>query len=523
MQSHTSFGETVRESRRALDLTQVRLAAQVGCAPDTIRKIERGRYRPSQEIAKRLAECLQVATEDQQRFVYQARAVANTLDSLSPTLLPHRTIKLPTPPTPLIGRAQEVTTARAILRRQDVRLLTLTGAPGIGKTRLALQLAHEIASEFKDGVVFVNLGSLRDPQQVASTIAQKLGDVVLVEDLEEYLREKQTLLLLDNFEQVRDGAPLLGILISAAPRLKVLVTSREALRLYGEYEFHVPPLALPLPEEPTTSETLKIMANVPSVALFLQRAQAVKPEFALTIANSLDVAEICVRLDGLPLSIELAAARIKLLTPENILVKLDHRLHLLTGGARDLPLRQQSLRAAINWSFHLLLPEEQVLFRRMSVFAGGCTHEAAEAVCDIGNDLQMDMGILDALQSLVDKSLLYIYPGAYGTSRFGMLETIREYALEQLIASGELQATQWRHAQYYQSQVEVMAPELDKPRSDDWIEALVQEHDNLQEALEAAFQRGDTEVVLSLSSVLWESGVSMPMARVALGWTRSAN
>lgn len=519
MQTHTSFGDMVRETRRALDLTQARLAAEVGCAPDTLRKIERGRYRPSQEIAKRLAECLKVAPEDQQSFVYQARAAANALDSLSSTFLPQRINKLPTPPTPLIGRAQEVTTARAILRRQDVRLLTLTGAPGIGKTRLALQLAHETASEFKDGVVFVNLGSLRDPQQVAGTIAQRLGNVVLVEDLEEYLREKQMLLLLDNFEQLREAAPLLGALISAAPRLKVLVTSREALRVYGEYEFNVPPLALPLPEEPTTSEALKLLSNVPSVALFLQRAQAVKPDFALTIINSLYVAEICVRLDGLPLSIELAAARTKLLSPENILAKLDHRLHLLTGGARDLPPRQQSLRDAINWSFHLLQPEEQVLFRRMSVFAGGCTHEAVEAVCNVGDDLQM--GSLDALQSLVDKSLLYIFPGACGTSRFGMLETIREYALEELIASGELEVIQRLHAQYYQSQVELMAPELDKPRSDDWIEVLVQEHDNLQEALEAAFQRGDTEEVFNLSSVLWESGISMPMARVALGWTRA--
>lgn len=457
----------MKERRRALDLTQAQLAKEVGCATDTMRKIERGRYRPSQEIAKRLAECLHVAPEDQQSFVYRARAAANALDSLSSTLLPQRTVKLPTPPTPLIGRAQEVTTARAILRRQDVRLLTLTGAPGIGKTRLALQLAHETASEFKDGVVFVNLGPLRDPQQVASTITQKLGDVVLVEDLEEHLRDKHMLILLDNFEQVREAAPLLGTLISSAPLLKVLVTSREALHVYGEYEFHVPPLALPLPEEPTTSEMLKILANVPAVALFLQRAQAVKPDFALTMANCLNVAEICVRLDGLPLSIELAAARIKLLTPENILAKLDHRLHLLTGGARDLPPRQQTLRDAINWSFHLLLPEEQVLFRRMSVFAGGCTHEAVEAVCDTGDDIHMDMGILDALQSLVDKSLLYIYPGACGTSRFGMLETIREYALEQLTASGELEAIQRRHAQYYQRQVELVAPELDEPRSDD--------------------------------------------------------
>lgn len=185
-----------------------------------------------------------------------------------------------------------------------------------------------------------------------------------------------------------------------------------------------------------------------------------------------------------------------------------------------MPPRQQSLRDAINWSFHLLLPEEKVLFRRISVFAGGCTQDAVEAVCDVGGDLQM--GTLDALQSLADKSLLYIYPGACGTSRFGMLETIREYAFEQLIASGELEATQRQHAQFYQSQVELIAPELDRPRSDDWIEELVQEHDNLQEALETAFQRGDTEVVLSLSSVVWESGISMPMARVAMGWTRSA-
>jgi predicted ATPase/class 3 adenylate cyclase len=396
---------------------------------------------------------------------------------------------LPIQPTSLIGREKEVATVERLLRREDVHLLTLTGPGGTGKTRLGLQVAAELGEHFTEGVFFVNLAAISDPTLVIPTIAQTLevkeiADQPLLDLLKAYLRDKHLLLLLDNFEQVISAASEIADLLAACPKLKMIVTSREVLHVRGEQEYAVPPLAVP---DPKHLPDLVMLSQYEAVALFIQRAQAVKPEFQVNNANAPAVAEICVRLDGLPLAIELAAARIKLLPPQALLARLGQRLAVLTSGVRDVPARQQNLRNTIEWSYDLLNAEEQRLFRRLSVFAGGCTLEAIESVCAAFGD---EVGpVWDAVTSLIDKSLLQQTEQEAEEPRLMMLETIREFGLERLTASGELERTRVAHAHYFLTVAEQAEPELDGPNQAIWVARLEHEHDNLREALEWALEK----------------------------------
>jgi len=413
---------------------------------------------------------------------------------------------LPAQPTPLVGRERELREVCGLLREEEIRLLTLTGPGGIGKTRLGLQVAAELLDEFEDGVFFVELAPITDPALVASAVAEphgvvEAGDQPLEESLKGYLRGKELLLLLDNFEQVLDAAPLVGRLLSACPKLKVLTTSRSVLRVYGEQEYPVPPLELPRPGRLPPIDRL---SQYEAVRLFIERAKAAKPDFSVTDENAPAVAEICARLDGLPLAIELAAARIKLLTPAAMLQRLGSRLKLLGGGSRDLPERQRTLRGTIEWSHALLEAGEQLLFARLAFFSGGRTLEAIEAICDARGDLPMDA--LESVSSLLDKSLLRQEEGPEGEPRFVMLETIHEYARERLQVSGEAEQTRRLHAEYFLALAEEAEPELSGADQLACLERLEAEHDNMRAALSWSLEN-EPKTALRLAVALarfWE-------------------
>jgi len=409
---------------------------------------------------------------------------------------------LPIQPTPLLGREREVAEIANLLRRVDVRLLTLTGTGGTGKTRLALQSAAELIDEFEDGVFFVALASLSDPELLASTVAEALSvsesaGRTLEEDLRDSLGNKELLLVLDNFEQVVDAAPLVGELLSACPGLRVLATSRVPLHVYGEHEYAVRPLQLPDPRDLPPIETLR---QYEAIRLFTERAHAAKADFALTDENAPAVAEICARLDGLPLAIELAAARIKLFSPQAMCARLGDPLKFLTGGAHDLPERQRTLRGAIAWSYALLDEGEQILFARLSVFSGGCALEAVEAVCDAEGDSFVD--ILEDLSSLIDKSILRQEARAE-EPRFVMLETIRDYARERLEISGEAEKIRRLHAEYLLALAEQGESRLREAEEATWLEHLDREHDNMRAALSWTLRSDEAELGLRLAGELW--------------------
>jgi predicted ATPase/DNA-binding CsgD family transcriptional regulator/Tfp pilus assembly protein PilF len=422
--------------------------------------------------------------------VAAAQVVREEQESLADTPPPAPLWKAPTVLTPLVGREQDVAAVRALLARPEVRLLTLLGAGGIGKTRLAIEVATQMREHFADGVCFVALAPLRDPGLLLFSIAHELGlqeagAQPLVETVQAFLRDKQVLLLLDNFEQLVRAAPLLEELLTACPRLAIVVTSREVLRLQAEHLFPVPPLALPdLAHLPEREE----LAEYAAVALFHQRAQAIKPDFQLTPANGRAIAEICVRLDGLPLALELAAARIRLLPPQALLARLAQRFQVLAGGPQTMPERQQTLRNTLQWSYDLLDAQEQRLFRRLSVFVGGWTLEAVEAVCYQAPDEASST--LDEVTSLLDKSLLLHVEPVGGEARLQMLMTVRDYALECLQASGEAEAIQRAHAAYYLAWVQEVEPHLKGAQQLEWLARLDQEIANVFAALDTAFEQG---------------------------------
>jgi len=409
---------------------------------------------------------------------------------------------LPAQLTPLIGREYEQEAICALLRHAAARLVTLTGTGGVGKTRLALEVAQAVRADFADGVCLVELAPVSDPARVMAAIAQSLGlweagDLPVEEQVHVSCRDRHLLLLLDNFEQVVEAAPHLASLLASCPRLSMLVTSRATLHLSGEHEFAVFPLAVPdLTQLPET----QALSQLAAVRLFVERVHALQPTFQLTEANARTIAEICVRLDGLPLAIELAAARIKLLPPQALLKRLSRRLDILTSGTRDVPTRQQTLRNTIRWSYDLLSQEEQRLFRWLSIFVGGCTLEAAAAVCLADQEQPMD--VLDGVTSLVDKSLVQQTEREGEEPRLVMLETLREFGLEYLEQQGELEAARRVHARYFLEFAEAAEPHFLGPKQLLWFERLEQELDNLRAILQAATTEEEMEPALRLGSAV---------------------
>jgi predicted ATPase/class 3 adenylate cyclase len=428
-----------------------------------------------------------------------------TIEALPAEFPPIRSLEtpsnLPIERTSFVGREREVARVKKLLRGPG--LLTLTGPGGSGKTRLALHAARVLLDDYPDGVFFVELAPITDPRLVPSTIADSVGARAegarsVLDTLRDHLRDREMLLIVDNFEQVLESSFVVGDLLAAAPGMRILATSREPLHLTGEQELTVPPMDLPDTGQLAAPEQL---VQCEAVTLFVQRARAVDPGFRITEANAPVVAELCLRLDGLPLAIELAASRIKLLSPQAILERLEHRLKLLTGGPVDRPARQRTLREAIGWSYDLLDEAERALFRRLSVFLGGWTLDAAEAVANSEGGLERDA--FEVLGSLVDKSLAMTSPTASDVVRFGMLETIREFGAEQLEAAGEAEAARERHASYFLAAAEAAEPHLRGLQQKSWLDGLELEHDNLRAALRRVIDMGQAQKGLRLVGTLW--------------------
>jgi predicted ATPase/class 3 adenylate cyclase len=480
----TGYGEQILLSEAARSLAESRLPP--GCD-----LLDLGSYR--------LRDLLQP------EHIYQLRGPGLIVDFPPLKSLDRHLHNLPAQPTALLGRESEVAATRALLEQDGARIVTLTGPGGTGKTRLGLQAGAELIETYADGVWFVPLAAIADPALVVPAIAQPLGvreipGEPLLTTLQEYLLKKHALLLLDNFEQVTGAAPAISALLAACPSLQVLVTSREPLRITGERELPVPPLSLPTERQARDLPPATLL-EYSAIRLFVERAQAHKPDFTLSEATATDVTAICRRLDGLPLAIELAAARVRVLPPKQLLSRLNARLNVLTGGNRDLPARQQTLRAAIEWSHDLLDPAEQALFARLAVFSGGCTLEAAEAICGASGEFALD--ILDGLDSLTQKSLLRPEDGAGGELRFTMLETIREYGLERLDATDEAEAVRRSHAGFFLVVAETAEPQLTSSEQVDWLNRLGAELDNFRSALGWLEDIHEVETRLRIAAALW--------------------
>ncbi|HEY0603386.1 MAG TPA: tetratricopeptide repeat protein [Herpetosiphonaceae bacterium] len=519
-----SFDRWLRRRRKSFDLTQDQIARQVGCSVETIRKIEAGERRPSRQIAELLGKALQLSEDEQELFVRIARMepgprqdeLVQSLPAfpLSPAAQPQpltATIssrrRLPNPPW-LIGRERELAGIRAYLDQPNIRLLNLTGPGGIGKTSLALRIAADLEASFPDGVFFVPLVTLADATLVGETIVHALGlqhtDAQSVaEVMGAVLHDRQVLLVLDNFEHLLEAAAVIDALLAATSRLKILVTSRTRLRLYHEHIVPIQPLSLAVRAAAPAAITAEQALHSDAVKLFMRRAQMVQPSFTLDQSNAEIVAEICERLDGLPLAIELAAARTPLLPPAALLRRLKDRFALLSTGIANVPERHQTLRATLDWSYQLLTVEEQQLFMRLAIFPGGCTIDAIEhIIAEPPGSTSLAM-----VESLLHKSLLN-QSSAGDEPGFSMLETVFAYAWERLAESGSLKELRQRSARYYVALVEALEDELSGPHQEHYLALVAREHDNLRALLVwlldvAAEDKTSEEQALRLCGVLW--------------------
>ncbi|HEY5903095.1 MAG TPA: helix-turn-helix domain-containing protein [Anaerolineales bacterium] len=510
METTSSFGYWVRRQRKSLDLTQQQLADQVGCSLAAIKKIETDQRRPSRQIAERLADSLGVPANQRGVFLEVARGLraAEQLPLTRGPSLPTETPpgrpkpildNLPVQLTSFIGRERELSESRKLLA--TTHLLTLTGPGGTGKTRLSLQLASGLLNEFADGVWLVELAPVADPGLTVLSIASAMGvreqpRRTILEALVDYVRAKEILLLLDNCEHLLEiCAQLANTLLRAAPGLKIIATSREALGIAGETTYRVP--SLPLPGEQQLTD-LQALSQNDCVHLFMDRAAAAEPSFHLKDANASAIAEICQRLDGIPLAIELAAARSKVFPPEEIARRLDDRFRLLTGGSRTALERHQTLFALIDWSHNLLSEGERILLRRLSVFAGGWSFDAAQEICSEGLDDQM----LELLSHLADKSLLAV-DAEKAEARYRLPETIRQYARDRLYESGEAEAIRDRHREFFLRFAEHAEPKLRSAAQLEWLDRLEIEYDNLRAALAWSLESGKGDHALQLAGALY--------------------
>ena len=551
-----NFYDWLKRYRAIRQLTQQDLAEALGYAEITYRRVERGAP-PSPTFIDRLIDYLDLPADEHVTFRNFALThdhpaahvllvqVTQSIPSVDKTIMhsngvvtdgPLPTLRssignLPTPRTPLIGRSDDVHQVRTLLQNVTVRLVTLSGSGGVGKTRLALQVASELVSVFPDGVWFVELSSVTDSDLVLTTIAQTLGlyeqDTGTVEErLQTYVQWRRILLVLDNFEQVLLAAPQVLQLLDQASHLKILITSRVRLHVHGEHTIVVPPLLLPSldPLPP-----LDVLATVPAVALLLSRAQALQQDVALTAENASAIAVICHRVSGLPLALELAAARLRLLSPPKLLIRLVTQDEILTGGVRDAPLRHQSMFDTIDWSYRLLTPVEQQLFLRLAIFRGGCTLEALEWICE-ETDLKVRLStediylpplgvpIIDVLSALLDSNLITRVIDINGEPRFGMLVPIQLYARERLKVSPEMSALAVRHAIYYLTfaeQAEVKLAEMEQSVCLDYIK---EEYDNIRGALSWAVTQHHPEIALRLGRALWRFWYAYGYIREGCEW-----
>ena len=487
-----SFGAYLRNLRRAAGLTQEELASRAGLSPNAVGALERGaRRRPYPHTVRSLSDALNLPEEERAALLAavpgRGGGPVGREEPEGDSPVSAAVSALPSPATPLVGREREVEEVGELLAGPGVRLLTLTGIGGVGKTRLAAEVAREATYRFADGAVFVGLASLSDPSLVVSTILRSLGSAETggrspLEALSDHLKDKNLLLVLDNLERLLAAASEVAALVEGCPGLVVLATSRAPLRVRGEREYAVPPLALPASTRSPTEE--EVLAS-PSGMLFAERARAASPGFAVTRENAASVASICWRLAGLPLALELAAVKVRFLDPATLLSRLDRALS--TAWGRDLPERQRTVRATLDWSHDLLAGPERALFRCLSVFAGGFDLEGAEAVGAGVED------VLDGLGALVEQSLVVADVGRRGQIRYRMLEPVRQYALEKLEQSGEAEGARRRHAGFYRALAEAAEPELRGPRQVEWLDRLDREHDDLRAALGWLLERDEAE------------------------------